>query len=134
MFPLTTERTKTAVDQVGRTDRQMTYFLSSRASWLRMNFRTKSFSGFWMISAGRPYWAMVPWSMMSTRSERVRASSGSWVTMMVVRWYSRAMVLIRSLMDSLITPSRADRGSSSRRIRGFITMVRAAGELVHPLV
>ncbi len=31
MFPRTTERTKTAVDQVGRTVRQMTYFLSSRA-------------------------------------------------------------------------------------------------------
>ncbi len=28
MFPNTTERTKTAVDQVGRTARQMAYFLS----------------------------------------------------------------------------------------------------------
>lgn len=33
MFPHTTERAKTVVDQVGRTDRQMTYFLSSRATW-----------------------------------------------------------------------------------------------------
>lgn len=33
MFPHTTERAKTVVDQVGRTDRQMTYFLSSRAMW-----------------------------------------------------------------------------------------------------
>ena len=33
MFPHTTERAKTAVDQVGQTDRQMTYFLSSRAMW-----------------------------------------------------------------------------------------------------
>lgn len=32
MFPHTTERTKTAVDQVGRTVQQMTYFLSSRAT------------------------------------------------------------------------------------------------------
>lgn len=32
MFPHTTVRTKTAVDQVGRTVRQMTYFLSSRAT------------------------------------------------------------------------------------------------------
>ena len=31
MFPITTERAKTAVDQVGQTDWQMTYFLSSRA-------------------------------------------------------------------------------------------------------
>ena len=31
MFPHTTERTKTAVDQGGRSARQMTYFLSSRA-------------------------------------------------------------------------------------------------------
>lgn len=31
MFPPTTERTKIAVDQVGRTVWQMTYFLSSRA-------------------------------------------------------------------------------------------------------
>ena len=31
IFPHTTERAETAVDQVGRTDRQMTYFLSSRA-------------------------------------------------------------------------------------------------------
>ena len=33
MFPPTTERTKIAVDQVGRTAWQMTYFLSSRAMW-----------------------------------------------------------------------------------------------------
>lgn len=32
IFPHTTERAETAVDQVGRTDRQMTYFLSSRAT------------------------------------------------------------------------------------------------------
>ena len=32
MFPHTTERAETAVDQVGRTVRQMTYFLSSRAT------------------------------------------------------------------------------------------------------
>src|SRR5699024_6912325 len=31
IFPVTVEWTKTAVDQVGRTARQMTYFLSSRA-------------------------------------------------------------------------------------------------------
>lgn len=31
MFPCTTKRTETAMDQVGRTARQMTYFLSSRA-------------------------------------------------------------------------------------------------------
>ena len=33
MFPYTTERAETAVDQVGGTARQMTYFLSSRAMW-----------------------------------------------------------------------------------------------------
>ena len=31
LFPPTTKRTKIAVDQVGRTARLMTYFLSSRA-------------------------------------------------------------------------------------------------------
>lgn len=31
MFPVTMTATKIAVDQVGRTDWQMTYFLSSRA-------------------------------------------------------------------------------------------------------
>ena len=31
MFPFTTERAKTAVDQVGQTVLRMTYFLSSRA-------------------------------------------------------------------------------------------------------
>ena len=35
IFPYTTEKTKTAVDQVGRTAWQMTYFLSSRATQLR---------------------------------------------------------------------------------------------------
>lgn len=33
MFPHTTKRTKAAVDQVGQTAWQMTYFLSSRAMW-----------------------------------------------------------------------------------------------------
>lgn len=31
IFPHTTERAETVVDQLGRIDRQMTYFLSSRA-------------------------------------------------------------------------------------------------------
>ena len=31
MFPPTIKRTETAMDQVGQTDRKMTYFLSSRA-------------------------------------------------------------------------------------------------------
>ena len=31
IFPHTTERAETVVDQFGRIDRQMTYFLSSRA-------------------------------------------------------------------------------------------------------
>ena len=38
IFPYTTERAKTAVDQVGRTVRQMTYFLSSRAMWRQSVF------------------------------------------------------------------------------------------------
>lgn len=33
IFPHTTERAETVVDQFGRIDRQMTYFLSSRAMW-----------------------------------------------------------------------------------------------------
>lgn len=33
MFPYTIERAKTAVDQVGRTVRQMMYFLTSRTRW-----------------------------------------------------------------------------------------------------
>ena len=33
MFPVTMTATKIAVDQVGRTAWQMTYFLSSRAMW-----------------------------------------------------------------------------------------------------
>ena len=33
MFPATFPESKTAVDQVGGTARQMTYFLSSRAMW-----------------------------------------------------------------------------------------------------
>lgn len=38
IFPHTTERAETVVDQFGRIDRQMTYFLSSRAiskRWFR---------------------------------------------------------------------------------------------------
>ena len=38
-----------------------------------------------MISSGHPYWEMVPLFTISTLSDRVSASSGSWVTMMVVR-------------------------------------------------
>ena len=38
MFPRTTESTKTAVDHVGRTVRQMTYFLSSRARWFKKTY------------------------------------------------------------------------------------------------
>ena len=80
--------------------------------------------------------------MMSTRSDRVRASSGSWVTMMVVRWYSRAMVLIRSLMDSLMTPlPGAEQGLVQQENPGFHhqgagqghPLLLAAGELVDAL-
>ena len=53
-----------------------------------------------MICSGVPNWEIFPSLMINTRSEIVSASSGSWVTMMVVRWYSLAMVLILSLMDS----------------------------------
>ena len=60
-----------------------------------------------MISSGHPYWEMVPLFTISTLSDRVSASSGSWVTIMVVRWNSLEISLIFSLMDSLITPSRA---------------------------
>lgn len=54
MFPPTTKRTKTVVDQVGRTARQMTYFLSSRAMWKQSAFyrekpnKSKDF-GIWGI-------------------------------------------------------------------------------------
>lgn len=46
MFPHTIEGMKTAVDQVGRTIRQMTYFLSSHAMWRRCVFcPNKTLSG-----------------------------------------------------------------------------------------
>lgn len=38
MFPHTTKSIITAVDQVGRTVRQMTYFLSSHAMWRLLSF------------------------------------------------------------------------------------------------
>ena len=59
----------------------------------------------------------------------VRASSGSRVTITVVSLNSLAISLIFSLMDSLITPSRALKGSSSSRILGFMTMVLASATL-----
>ena len=82
-----------------------------------------------MISWGAPYWEIQPLFTISTLSDRVRASSGSWVTMMVVKWKSLAISFIFSLMDSLITPSNALKGSSRRRIFGFITMVLASATL-----
>lgn len=53
MFPVTMTATKIAVDQVGRTAWQMTYFLSSRAMWKRV-----SVSAFWVPTVRgkqRPY-------------------------------------------------------------------------------
>ena len=79
-----------------------------------------------MMFSGVSYCAILPWLRISTRSDIVQASSGSWVTMMVVRLYWSTICLILALMDSLITPSSAESGSSSSSSLGFMTSVRAS--------
>ena len=56
IFPHTTERAETVVDQFGRIDRQMTYFLSSRAMWRRLSCfpREKcNFRKYWIGKRGK---------------------------------------------------------------------------------
>ena len=65
MFPHTTERAKTAVDQVGRTVWQMTYFLSSRATWRRLFFCPNKSR---MISSGWG-WTWMSWILTSAESK-----------------------------------------------------------------
>lgn len=78
-----------------------------------------------MISCGAANWVMRPSFKMRARSLMVSASSGSCVTMMVVRLYCSAICMILCLMDSLMTPSSVERSSSSSRTRGLTTRVRA---------
>ena len=76
-----------------------------------------------MMFSGVSYCAILPWLRISTRSDIVQASSGSWVTMMVVRLYWSTICLILALMDSI---SSAESGSSSSSSLGFMTSVRAS--------
>ena len=62
-----------------------------------MKSRTKSLAGCSMMFSGVSYCAILPWLRISTRSDIVQASSGSWVTMMVVRLYWSTICLILAL-------------------------------------
>ena len=67
--------------------------------------------------------------MIRILSDIVRASSGSCVTIIVVSLNSFAIDWIRCLIDSLITPSNALKGSSNNSILGFVTNVLARATL-----
>src|SRR5882672_635481 len=89
------------------------------------NSRTYSLTGLVTMSSGTPNWTILPDSMMAMRVPILSASSRSWLTKTMVFCNARCSSSNSSCRCSRISGSRAENGSSIRRMLASVAKARA---------